>query len=665
MASQSNTTPGDLSALTTEARNPASADIDRLSVIEIVRLMNREDAGVAAAVATQEAAIANAIEIIADRLRQGGRLVYIGAGTSGRLGVLDATECPPTFNTRPEQVVGLIAGGPPALVRAVEGAEDHPEAGAADLRSINLGAGDVVVGIATSGRTPYVIGGLDYARGIGATTIGLSCNRDAKLDAVADVKITPVVGPEVISGSTRLKAGTATKLVLNTITTGAMVRLGKTYGNLMVDLRATNTKLMHRSRRIVSMLTSLPEDAATDLLNRCGGEVKTAIVAHRQAVSPDIAREMLVRHGGHLRAALEVTEARSGGTGGLSARVASADDRTGSKLRVAPAGSVSSAGFGRGAEPPPTRYSNLVIGIDGGGSKTVAWVAERSNTDGRIIGRGSAGASNPQAVGFDIAGEAIAAAVVAAFADADLPPGQVGALCAALSGADRPQDREALVAWARRRNIAERIEFTNDAEPLIAAGTPDGWGIALICGTGSFCFGRAQDGRTVRCGGWGYLFGDEGSGYAIALAGLRAASRAADGRGPATKLLDRILRHLGLDEAPQLVREVYSRLAVDRPRLAQLAEVVFAAADTGDAVARELVASAARELAELIATVARQLGIDNTEFALALAGGVLLNWPRLADQVRTLLAAEGLRVSHVKAVADPVLGAVVMARRLS
>ena len=642
MASQSNTPSGDLTALTTEARNPASTEIDRLSAIEIVRLMNREDARVAEAVSSQEHAIARAIEIVADRLRQGGRLVYIGAGTSGRLGVLDATECPPTFNTRPEQVVGLIAGGPAALVRAVEGAEDHPEYGAADLRAIHLTPADVVLGIATSGRTPYVIGGLEFARDLGATTIGLSCNRDAKLDAAADVKITPVVGPEVISGSTRLKAGTATKLVLNTITTGAMVRLGKTFGNLMVDLRATNTKLMHRSRRIVSMLTDLPEDEATELLKRCGGEVKTAIVAHRQSVLPDRAREMLLRHGGHLRAALGSPTLCGSGEPCIS--------------------SVSSRPQGPGL--PEMRYPHLVIGIDGGGSKTVAWLAEKSSTDGRVLGRGSAGPSNPQAVGFANAGEALEASVAAAFADAGLTPGTVGALCAALSGGDRPADREAMLAMARQRNLAERIEFVNDAEPLIAAGTPDGWGIALISGTGSFCFARAKDGRTARCGGWGYLFGDEGSGYAIALAGLRAATRAADGRGPATELLDRLLRHFDLDAPQKLVPEIYQCLAADRPRIAALAGIAFDGAAAGDVVAREIVSAAAGDLAELVATTARTLGIDGDEFALAVSGGVLLNWPTLREQVAAQLRDAGLQISQVQPVADPTEGAVVLSRRL-
>ncbi|MFV0445615.1 MAG: N-acetylmuramic acid 6-phosphate etherase [Planctomycetaceae bacterium] len=290
---------------TTEARNPKSEQIDALPVIEIVRLMNTEDARVAEAVGREAEPIAAAIEVIANRLRQGGRLIYIGAGTSGRLGVLDASECPPTFSTPPSMVVGLIAGGYDALTRAIEGAEDHPEFAVSDLQRIQLSRQDVVVGIATSGRTPYVIGGLDYARSQGAFAIGLACNAGPLLAKSADLMIVPVVGPEIISGSTRLKAGTATKLVLNMLTTGAMVLLGKTYGNRMVDLRATNSKLVDRTRRMLAEFTGLPEDAAEDKLLECGGELKTAIVAELQGLSAKQARQRLAAARGQLRQALE------------------------------------------------------------------------------------------------------------------------------------------------------------------------------------------------------------------------------------------------------------------------------------------------------------------------------------------------------------------------
>lgn len=289
---------------TTESRNPDSMHLDELSALEIVRLINAEDAKVATAVGKVAESIAQAIEVIARQMAKGGRLVYIGAGTSGRLGVLDAVECPPTFSTDPDEVLGLIAGGPAGMLLAVEGAEDSYAQGQQDLKNIQLNAKDVVVGIAASGRTPFVIGGLDYARSTGAYAIGFTCNADARLIEHADLSIVPIVGPEVLTGSTRMKAGTATKMVLNMLTTGAMVRSGKTYSNLMVDLRATNIKLKERSARIVAELAECDMAVAAEQLKQCGGEVKTAIVALKLNLSADQARQRLASVKGHLRKAL-------------------------------------------------------------------------------------------------------------------------------------------------------------------------------------------------------------------------------------------------------------------------------------------------------------------------------------------------------------------------
>jgi len=297
-----------LDRLTTEQRNPASDQIDSMSSLEIVQLMNAEDAKIAAAIQAEADAIAAAIDLIADAFLKGGRLVYMGAGTSGRLGVLDASECPPTFNSPPELVVGLIAGGKQALTNAIEGAEDRAEFAIADLEELDFSKDDVLVGIATSGRTPYVIAGLKYARERGAPTIAFTCNQENQLAEVATVTICPVVGPEVVTGSTRLKAGTATKMVLNMLTTGAMVRIGKTYGNLMVDLRATNNKLVDRSIRILMAFTSLSKDEAASVLEECNGELKTAIVHVKRGVSPERAWELLKATHGHLRQVLENSE---------------------------------------------------------------------------------------------------------------------------------------------------------------------------------------------------------------------------------------------------------------------------------------------------------------------------------------------------------------------
>jgi len=288
----------------TERINPASADLDRLSTRELVAVMNREDATVARTVAECAPAIAEAIDVIAARLASGGRLIYAGAGTSGRLGVLDAAECPPTFSADPAQVRGVIAGGDRALTVAVEGAEDSAAQGGEDLRSMDVGPGDAVVGITASGTTPYVLGALATARESGAATIGLVCNAGSPVAAAADIAIEVATGPEVLAGSTRLKAGTATKMVLNMLSTGAMVRLGKTYGNLMVDLQATNDKLRARARRIVSAATRLDDAAAAKLLAEAGGEVKTAVVMHGLGVPADAARRRLDEADGCLRQAL-------------------------------------------------------------------------------------------------------------------------------------------------------------------------------------------------------------------------------------------------------------------------------------------------------------------------------------------------------------------------
>ncbi|OMI33244.1 N-acetylmuramic acid 6-phosphate etherase [Streptomyces sparsogenes] len=297
-----------LDTLTTEAFRPELAEIDRLATLEIARVMNGEDAAVPAAVATQLPRIAAAIDGIAERMARGGRLVYAGAGTAGRLGVLDASECPPTFNTAPGQVVGLIAGGPAAMVTSAEGAEDSKELAAADLDALGVGPDDSVVGISASGRTPYAVGAVEHARRLGALTVGLSCNTGSALAAAAEHGIEVVVGPELLTGSTRLKAGTAQKIVLNMISTITMIKLGKTYGNLMVDVRASNEKLRARSRRIVSLATGAPDPQIEAALAASDGETKHAILAILGQVDAATAARLLSESDGHLRAALEAAQ---------------------------------------------------------------------------------------------------------------------------------------------------------------------------------------------------------------------------------------------------------------------------------------------------------------------------------------------------------------------
>ncbi len=295
--------------LTTEARNPASEDLDQLDPRGIVALMNAEDAQVVAAVGAELDAIAEAIAWTADRFRQGGRLIYLGAGTSGRLGVLDASECPPTFGTDPGLVVGLIAGGSAALTRAVEGAEDDAEQGAGDLADLNPTARDLVVGIATSGRTPYVLGAILFAKERGVATVGIACNRPSLLGELVDLEIAPEVGPEILAGSTRLKAGTATKMILNMITTGAMVRVGKSLGNRMVDLRPTNEKLRIRAKRMLRDLAGIDDDRAGRHLVEAEWHLKRALVAALAGVEPADAQRWLDQAGGQVRGAVAAATA--------------------------------------------------------------------------------------------------------------------------------------------------------------------------------------------------------------------------------------------------------------------------------------------------------------------------------------------------------------------
>lgn len=267
-----------LKQLTSEQRNSASLNLDQLSTLEIVQLMNQEDQKVALAVNDQLAQIAQAVEVIVSAFQQGGHLIYQGAGTSGRLGVLDASECPPTFGVPFGQVIGLIAGGDRAIRKAVENAEDNREAGKADLMQIQLSDKDVVVGLAVSGRTPYVLGGLAYAKSLGAKTVAISCNAHSEMAEIADIAITPIVGAEVLTGSSRLKAGTAQKMVLNMLSTASMVLMGKCYQNLMVDVQATNEKLRHRAVNIVMQATECDCDTAKHYLSLADNQAKLAIM---------------------------------------------------------------------------------------------------------------------------------------------------------------------------------------------------------------------------------------------------------------------------------------------------------------------------------------------------------------------------------------------------
>ncbi len=295
----------ELDTLATEQQNTASQAIDAVSTLDMIRIINAEDAKVAIAINAIAPAIAQAVDLIAAHLHDGGRLFYIGSGTSGRLGILDAVECPPTYSTDPELVQGLIAGGYHAIFRAREGAEDSPQNGEADLKAHHITAKDVVVGLSASGRTPYVIGALAYAQSVGAATIAVDCSPHSSIAAHAQIDLCALVGPEVITGSTRMKAGTAQKMILNMLSTGTMVKLGKVYGNLMVDVKSSNKKLEERARRIVMTATGCTRTTAIQALEQSQGHAKTAIVMIKNHLSAADAAAALQNADGYLRQALQ------------------------------------------------------------------------------------------------------------------------------------------------------------------------------------------------------------------------------------------------------------------------------------------------------------------------------------------------------------------------
>lgn len=295
-----------LEKLTTESRNENTLNIDKVSTLEMVKIINNEDKKVAFAVENELENIAKAIDGIVDRINRGGRLIYIGAGTSGRLGILDASECPPTYGVSEELVQGIIAGGKEAIFRAKEGAEDSEELAITDLKDKSLSENDVIVGLAASGRTPYVIGGLKYANDIGALTISVTCNGDSEVSKVAQISIAPIVGAEVVTGSTRLKAGTAQKLVLNMLSTGTMIKLGKVYGNLMVDVKATNEKLVERAKRIVCEATGVERGQAEKTLKETNFDVKLAIFMILSGLNINEAKEKLSKNKGYIAKAMEI-----------------------------------------------------------------------------------------------------------------------------------------------------------------------------------------------------------------------------------------------------------------------------------------------------------------------------------------------------------------------
>lgn len=619
----------------TEARNPDSEDLDELTTLELAQRFNRADASVAGVVAGQLPEIARAIDLIAERMGRGGRLIYMGAGTSGRLGVLDASECPPTFGASPEQVVGVIAGGETALTRSMEGVEDDQEAGAQAVRTLQVNDLDSVMGISASGRNRYLLGALAEAAQRGALVISLVCASSAPIEAFAQVRIAPITGPEVITGSTRLKAGTAQKMILNMISTGVMVRLGKTYGNLMVSVPPANLKLRRRGQRIVSQATGLPEEKAQAVLQSCSGEVSTAIVSVLAEVSPSEARLRLQRAGGSVRRALQDEQ----GAQGFSAST--------------------------GYEQP------LVLGIDGGQTGTRGLLV---TTGGQVLGEAAGGpilhlaAAGSQAT-FT---RSLAELVRKVWEAAGLPPQPLTAAGLGLTGVApgsgdpgaMPQSREAELAAELFQRLVTAGTIAVQSDAFIAlkgahAGQP---GVVINAGTGTIVLGTDASGRVERCGGWGWLLGDEGSASAIGRQALQSVARAWDGAGPQTNLVEAAKEYFQIATIPEM-----KRLVIDpgfgARGFGRFAPWVARAAGEGDTVARQIIQEAGLALAQATVVVLRKLDFAPSPAPVAPVGGAFNHVPGLKEVFLEHLWREvtPAEVEVRDRLLPPVMGAVLLA----
>ncbi|KXN81267.1 N-acetylmuramic acid 6-phosphate etherase [Leucoagaricus sp. SymC.cos] len=525
-------TTSQLANLQTECRNVLSSNIDVVSTFEMCRIMNAEDSQVAGAVGSCLEDISIAIDLVAERVKENGRVIYFGAGTSGRLGVLDASEIPPTFSASFSQFIGIMAGGDTAIRRAVEGAEDSFDGAMRDLEALDppLSKSDVAIGIASSGRTPYVLGGLSYAKDLGAFSVGICCVKPR---------------PEIVTGSTRMKAGTATKLILNMISTGTMIRIGKTYGNLMVDVNPSNFKLEDRARRIFRTVlpdTTLSDSQIDDLLASCHQNVKCALVADKFQCTASEASHLLEAVGGVLKRALQVPAAFSAVTDG--------------------------------------QPDDFVLCIDAGGTKCKAVIANKSG----VICRGEGGPCNFVTLGHDAALAALSKAVTSALSQLPagssvapvLPPSESIFSAAWIGGAGL--DRTADLTSIRRRivtllNISDpqHLIVTNDAALLSSAivtqpkSTGIKSGIVLIAGTGALAYSYTLSGKgqsslprpVNRSSGWGYLLGDEGSAFAIGRDAVRSALDQHDRGLATTRLHLAIMKYFGCASIGELISAIY------------------------------------------------------------------------------------------------------------
>ncbi|KAH0846518.1 hypothetical protein AYO21_10130 [Fonsecaea monophora] len=654
-------TPENLFALQTEQRNAKSLDIDQVPTLDLCQIINAEDATVSEAVSKCIPVIAAAIDCLAARVRSGGRVVYVGAGTSGRLGVLDASEIPPTYSAPEGQFVGIIAGGDAALRHAQEGAEDDLAAAVQDLKALQLnGAVDSLIGIAASGRTPYVLSCLSYAKSLGCATIGVACARPSAMSTSGDVDfmIDAVVGPEVITGSTRMKAGTATKLVLNMLSTGTMIKTGKTYGNMMVDLRATNFKLQQRSRNILRAIggTQCPDsDADLDaVLARCQGSVKLAIATIGLGTS------------------VEEAKWRLEDAGGVLANV----------LKKPPHECTKSQ------PTADSRAPEYVLCVDGGGSKCAAVV---TSADGQI-GYGEGPGCNVTDVGVESAIQSISLAIQRACDShssvraGPWTPGLFSSIWIALAGHDRKEVAitvDDMTAKLFKRSLGATLRVTNDIELLAVSAAEKSEAssaIVLVAGTGSIAMAFQRQGngfvRSGRSGGWGHLLGDDGSGFDIGRQAVRLAlsavdefnnrslHRSLDDDKPfaPTALVQRIFDSFCLNDPTQPTLDLLSSVLSSasemekKKQIAQVARLVIDASAV-DVQAKNIVQKAVNSLVRLLDPLIRSGQIDLSTSSLVLAGG-LMQSPVFVDAFKEALHVAEFSFRNIEVVNQPaILGA--------
>ncbi|KAK2753614.1 hypothetical protein FQN54_007391 [Arachnomyces sp. PD_36] len=657
----------DLSALQTEGSNPKSARIDQVSTYELCSIINREDSTVAATVGDPKciSVIAAAIDALADRVRRGGRVIYVGAGTSGRLGVLDASEIPPTYSAPHEQFVALMAGGDAAMRIAQEGAEDSLEAPSIDLTPLNLDPElDSLIGIAASGRTPYVLGCLEYAkREVGCVTIGVACSTPSAMgeSGVVDYMIEAVTGPEVVTGSTRMKAGTATKLVLNMLSTGVMIKVGKTYGNMMVDLKASNLKLQQRSRNIIRKLGG-PACPTTDaeidaLLASCNGSVKLVLATLGLEVTVDEARERLDDAGGSLSSVLK----------------------------------------SKNQEVAKYQDDEMVLYVDGGGTKCAAVIMGRDSR----IGEGEAGPCNVVDISLDSAISSIELATQRALdsfqsttsAKIDIRSARFKSIWIGIAGYDRPEVKSrmdsALSDLFTPSPGKTSLTITHDIEAIgtaIGNKTKVDNIIVLIAGTGSVAMNYQRQNesldfiRRARSGGWGHLLGDDGGGFDLGRQGIRRALTTVDEfnansgiQPPTDPLPDLILQHFGLPPLHETAAsdniDLLSRIITDtnpqstnfvdqKSKVAAVAQIILTSYETS-ASAREIIALSTASLARILRLLiprqqaaSPQATFDLSSTTLVL-GGSLLSRSKVYREALLTELGEELKFKHVEVVEKP------------